>query len=305
MGGIAQAVAGSVQQKRQPLKQANAAATSLLNQGQQLAGKINTNPFEGDFLASTNPLINAGQQGTLAVGRRIGDVNGGQSLLNLANQTARGDFLSPESNPFLQQSIDALNSGVNRNFQESIIPQFNNLLGGSNSFDNARGGILGAQLAQRNQQAIAETTAGLLNQNLARERTLQQNAPALFQAGNAQSLVPSQILSNIGREQQSDTQNQLENQRLQFQERIDAPQRAALASLPFLQAAMGLQGGTTTQTAIGNPVTGAFKGALGGLSAIKGLTAEDGLFADNQFLSGNGGKILGALGGGLLGGLFN
>ena len=61
-----------------------------------------------------------------SAGQRAGvglDLAGlGGNILNLGQQTARGDFLDPNSNPFLKDTINfALQPAVSQ-FQNSVLP---------------------------------------------------------------------------------------------------------------------------------------------------------------------------------------
>lgn len=101
---------------------------------------------------------------------------------DLLGQTLRGDFLRPESNPFLQSTIEAAQRPLRRQFEEVTIPNLRSRFtasgqmiqpGGSSPFDRA------AALAQGDfLNASAEIATNITGQNFQAERGRQQQAVA-------------------------------------------------------------------------------------------------------------------------------
>ena len=134
--------------------------------------------FKGPFTAGlTGP-----QKGIL---NRVTSLAGGPSDLqnqgrDVLGKTIRGDFLSPNSNPFLQDTIDAATQGTLRNFKEIQLPRLQGGFtaaghtiqpGGSSPFDRA------AALAQGDTlNTIANIATNIASQNFQNERTRQADA---------------------------------------------------------------------------------------------------------------------------------
>lgn len=241
--------------------------------------------FPGQTVAPLSPYT----QG--AVDLQAGRALAGSPLTGAAQgqltQTLRGDYLSPQSNPFLQSTINTAIDPLIQNYQDIITP------GLTSQF--ARGGRFGGGLHADAQGRAAE---GLLNQignistNLAgqnyqqeRQRQIQGMlfAPQLAQQdyfdinqlGAAGSILDAQRQAEINAE-------------------IDRFNYGQRAPFDFTSEYLGIlntaPGGTTSTTQSGprpNPFTSALGGALSGFGML-------------------GGPVGGLLGGGLglLGSLF-
>lgn len=95
---------------------------------------------------------------------------------NLLNQTFRGDFLTPDSNPFLQNIIQSMQRAFTENFQLGS-DQLNSQFGLAGQPTSS--GTLGTNtrlLGERGLQGLNEQIGNLLFSNFQNERGLQQNA---------------------------------------------------------------------------------------------------------------------------------
>jgi hypothetical protein len=166
---------------------------------------------------------------------------------NLA--TLRGDYLSPDSNPYLKSSVDdAL--GMARS---SINSQF----GGDNFGNSAHQEWLG--------RGLGSVATNAYMQNYQQERQRQLGAQALAPTLANQDYTNLNALGQVG--QQQDTRSQAE---------ADAPWTA----LQRFQQLISGQGGGSSQTQTPyytNPAANALGFGLGGLSLYNGLN-QAGLF---------------------------
>ena len=81
-------------------------------------------PYAGPFNAAVNPLEREALDLTAGVGRSSLPwlTQGSQIGSDLALSTLRGDFLHPNSNPYLQGTIDAAIRPMTQQYKESILP---------------------------------------------------------------------------------------------------------------------------------------------------------------------------------------
>lgn len=199
-----------------------------------------------------------------------GTAAGGQELRNLGVATARGDFLSPESNPYLAGAIAAAVDPYREQLGQNVLS-----IGDVSSMSGAYGGdrstLLKAKALTGFNKAAMNTSAGMLADNYRFERGQQNNAGAILGQANDIMLKPGQVMSTIGDQQQS-----------WDMARIAALQDAPWAGLdryssilsqvtPYAtQRTTGTDTtvGTNTQTAAkGSTASGVASGALGGAAA--------------------------------------
>lgn len=215
------------------------------------------NAFEGQRFAD----LNADQMQGLDMTRQR--ALAGSPVMNEANRnleaTLRGDYLSPDSNPYLQntvnQALGDVTSKVNSQFA-----------------GNNYGGTAHQEWLGRN---LAETALPIYNQNYQQERGRQMQAN-LFAPQAAQSdYADLQALLGVGDVLQGQEQQGLDFGYQQFQQEQAYPQQQLDA---YLRAIYGYPGSETTApnpyqsnkaaSAIGGAAAGAgLGGALGGAAA--------------------------------------
>ena len=253
--------------------------------------------FPEQFTAGTSPLEYESLAQQEAIARQM--QGAGNSVLNLGQQQARGDFLNAESNPYFMNNLNASLRPITQEFTNSVLPQFNSqaissgAFGGSSARDMAFN-----QLASGYGQQMLDTGTGLAFDNYQRERQHQQNAGQLIDQGSLLNQISPQLLSQIGLGQRELAQRPLDEALLQFQESINAPFR------PLFPLASIIQGGdigSTFSTQVPQPsaLSSGLVGALGGAGA--GSQVAGAFDMGNQ---GTGwataiGTLLGGLGGGL------
>jgi hypothetical protein len=217
----------------------------------------------------------------------------------LGQQTARGDFLDPRSNPFLLDTINfALQPAVEQ-FTGSVLPGFESgaLQQGAFKGSSARDMAL-AQLSNQFGRNLLGTAGTIGFENLARERQLQQNAGQLLdQAARLQQLSP-EILSQVGAGQRELQQRLLDEQLLQFQESQQAPFRP-LGPLASIIQGTDIDTNLTQFAPQPSGLSRGIQGALGGAAlGAGGANLLCGVTGTQLGLGGLGG-LLGGLAGGL------
>jgi len=252
-------------------------------------------PFGEQFTAGTSPLEFESLQQREAVARQLEGI--GNPLLNLGNFTAQGGFLSPESNPFLMQNLDASLRPITQEFTNSVLPNFNSqaissgAFGGSSARDMAFN-----QLASGYGQQMLDTGTGIVFDNYNRERQLQQNAGTLLDQGALLNQLSPELLAQVGLGQRELAQRPLDEALLQFQESINAPFRSLF---PLASIIQGGDIGSAFSTTVPGPsaLSSGIVGALGGAGAGAGV--GDLMGGDYTGLAAALGGILGGVGGGL------
>ncbi len=271
-----------------------AAQRFLLNIGGPLAKSgILGEAFGGDFFAPINQLQRQSFEGQLQDARTLEESGFGRDTLALGQKQLRGDFLSPESNPFLRGNIDAAIRPVLENFEQTLLPSLRSGIEGAGAFDSSRRQLLESDLGGRVSNQIGDISSQLVAENFARERGIQQTSPGLLNVGASQFLLPNLLRSGIGGAQQGAEQSVLQNELAKFREQQEAVTRPGQAALPFLTAAAGSPSGMTQTSPGTSPLAG---GLQGGIGALGSLAAIPGIGFPLALLGGLLGGVGGALG---------
>lgn len=254
--------------------------------------------FPGPFTAPTHPLELASLYGRQGVGEQLAGT--GQGLLNLGQATAGGYFLSPQSNPFLAQTMQYAMQPAIAEYTGAVMPQFTSqaLQSGSYKGSSARD-MAAAQLANDLSRNLMGTTAAMGMQNLMAERQLQQGAGTMMdEAARLMQLSP-EIMAQTGEGWRALQQRALDEALLRYQEQIQAPYRPLMPLASILQG--GDIGATMTQmspaaSATSRGIAGALGGATTGATLANTLGQQGGYGAGITGLGGLLGGLAGALG---------
>ncbi len=226
------------------------------------------------------------------------------SALSGLGQTAGGSFLN--ANPYQQQMMEAATRPLTQQFSNQVLPGIASLYSksgryGSGAMSNALG-----QSTEAYGRALGDVTGTIASQQYQTERGLQQQAQAAqaqlaAQAPSmyAQQFLPSQTLMDVGAQREAIAAQPLQEQMQRFSYSQQLPYQQLAGYLSSVYGSPMAQYGTTTQTQ--NAPTNRAIGVLGG-AGLGGLLG----YGASQYLgmSPTAGAGLGAVGGGLLGGLF-
>jgi hypothetical protein len=232
-----------------------------------------------------------------------------QASLGQVGQTAAGGFLN--ANPYQQAMMEAATRPLTQQFSQAVLPGISSLY--------SRSGRLGSGAMERALgtateafgRSLGDITANIAGSQYQQERGLQQQAQlAQAQLGGlapqfyGQQFLPSQTLAQVGAQREAIAAQPLQEQlaRYQFQQQLPYQQLQGFLSSVYGSPMGGY--GTQTQTAPtyqnrgAGILGGALAGGLGGyaLGQIPGVSS----FFGSQYAA----PALGAIGGGLLGGLF-
>lgn len=268
----------------------------------QTTATNNTAPWSGAQGYITDYLSRAKQQSAQPwqqyQGRRIADITpehqlglamttnralNGSPDVNAARQnfqkTMNGDFMSPESNPWLKQNVDTALGDV----QTRVNSQFNK--------PGAFGGTANQEVLTR---ALGNTAADMYGQNYNNERQRQVQSQLFGTQLGQQDYTDAQALMGVGDINRGLQQDVINQQYGDWKEFRGWPQQQLDSYRQAVATGMGAgSSGTSTQQQPGykaNPLAGAIGGGTAGYAL------------GNAFGEGYGGwgAALGALGGGLL-----
>ncbi len=254
--------------------QTKAAQSQLLKFGQKFgldrSGELGE-AFGGDFFALFNKLQERVLGDQLLDASSLSNRGVGGDILDLGQKQIRGDFLSPDSNPFLRDTVDAAVRPVVENFENVLLPSLRSGIEGAGAFDSTRRQLLESDLGGRVSNQIGDISTQLFGENFARERGIQQTTPGLLASGTKQFLLPNLLRSGVGQAFQQNEQRGLQNELAQFREQKDAITRPGRAALPFLTAAAGAPA-DLKQTSPGvSPFSQGLQGGLGILDLFGGV----------------------------------
>jgi hypothetical protein len=184
------------------------------------------------------------------------------TIRNLAMDTAQGEYLSPKSNPYLQDAINMAQRQTQQQFEEETLPSIRSEAIQSGAFGGAREGLVQTQAAQDAQQQQADIATQMLQRNYEAERQRQMEAANLAaqaqqleQAGAQMRMAPATMLQDVGaqRAQLGQRGLQLQGQMLGVgPNRMAAPQPGPN---PYAQAIQGGLGAASTGLGIYNMAT--------------------------------------------------
>jgi len=252
---------------------AQPAAESLLARSTELSNAP-FNPYPGQRLA---PVTGEQEMGlNMTTNRALA----GSPVMNAASQNAvqtlNGDFLRPESNPYLKSTVDDAMGQV----QSRVNSQFNR--------PGAFGGSAHQELLTRSLGQVANDAYG---QNYAAERAAQQRMSALAPQFAQQDYTDAQALLGVGDVRRQANQDVLNMQYEDFMNQQNQPYKNLDVLANALRASVG--GGGQTITSAPNPYQpNRFANAIGGGLAGAGIGS---MYGNGQYAP------VGAAAGGLLG----
>jgi len=208
-----------------------------------------------------SPVVNAAQQQTL--------------------NTINGDYLNPQTNPYLQQTFDQAANRVTDAFSRGTAAQTDARFARAGAF----GGSAWNQAQQANQTALGDSLAGMaaniFGNNYAQERNRQQQAAQFAPNLAAQDYRDAEALLNVGGMQQQLGQQYLTDDASRFQQAQQYPYQQFQMFGSMFSPNFGMN---STQSYPGvSPLSGALGGALGGVGLYNSLN-QAGMFGGSGSL---------------------
>lgn len=193
--------------------------TDIFRQAQGAYDATPKDAFAGDLYAPLNAQQTAAQDYGLQLAQAFGGL--GDSLINLGTATARGDFLGP--NQYLQDYAGVVSDQAGRQFTQQISPAITSQAIAQGAYGGSREGVSQGLAAGEVSRATSDALTQMMANAYAQERQLQQGAGNLIQQGMSVAGAPAQILAGIGRENQQNTQAQLDEALRLWQMNQDVP----------------------------------------------------------------------------------
>jgi len=200
-----------------------------------------------------------------------------QNYNTLANQTAQGMYLNPQTNPYLAQTANTAAQGMVNQYMDATQPSIQGQFAQSGNFGSSAQAT--AQDAARYGlgQNLSSLYANIYGNNYQQERQNQlQMGSELPSLISSQFLAPSELLS-IGNQQQQFGQQALDTN---YQNAVNAnnwPTQAYQNLLGQIAPAVGTAGTSTSQTPNPYAQTSALNTALGGGMGLLGLAGLAGI----------------------------
>jgi len=203
---------------------------------------------------------------------------------NQLSKTINGDYLSPDSNPYLRGTYDAAAGRMADAYKIGTGAQTNAMAG----FGGAFGGSAQSELAGQQGRAFGDSLGSFANQlyggNYQAERGRQQQAtlaaPGFAGAQQQYGFNNANALQGIGAQQQALGQQYIADDYGQFQEAMQYPYKQLDVMASMFNPNLGR---TATSSQSFDPLMSAVGGATGGLGLARGFGLLGG---SNPFSSG-------------------
>lgn len=236
--------------------------------GQQI-GQRPLQLYPGQGVAGFTPEQMAGQE--MTVQRALA----GNPLIGQANQqlsrTMQGDYLRPESNPYLQANVNQALGDITRNYQQSVLPSTMAQFQRSGAF----GGSAHQEALEGQQRALGATMGNVANQmygqNYAQERQNQMAAAGMADRYGQAEYQDAMAMMGVGDMRQRQMQQMIDYDRSRWDQAWNYPQQqlnfmsGLISGSPYQQ-----QTGpnpnyvSPRQSALGGAMTGASMGSTFG-----------------------------------------
>lgn len=231
-------------------------------------------PYSGDMVANQTADTIAGQNAlrTAANGSISGIASQGQQAAGFG----LADVLNPQTNQYLQDSVNQSIQPIIQNFQESVLPSLRSGAGNAGQYGGTRQGIAEGLATDRLGQTISNMVSNRYSDAYDRGlQTFEKTLALLPQTAQLQTLQGT-TLDAIGQQNQQQAQNELSAQIGQYNDlqNLDANKLAA-----YQQLIQGNYGGQSSSTATGPgaPQTSWMANALGGAATGASLATSLGM----------------------------
>lgn len=212
---------------------------------------------------------------------------------DLALQTVRGDFLN--SNPHLDTMYDNAAGAVTRNYRDAIAPTLDSTFSRAGRFGSGAHQTAHGQAQEQLMGGLNRLSGDIYGNNYAMERGMQQQAIPMANIMAETDYNDMNRLMGVGQMFEGKDQQQIMAEMAKFNEE----QNRQYNNLSQYQGLIGGSYGSSAETrepggsTLGNVIGGGMTGAGIASSAAKAFGATNPWFG-----------VAGAVGGGLLGGLF-
>lgn len=222
--------------------------------------------FSGETVAGFTPAQLQAQEFATTQATQLGETL--PSTLDQILQFGTQDVLDPNSE-LTRAAIEAAIRPTTQNFLENVFPQLGSAAQAAGAFGGARQGIVESQTARDLNQTVGDISAKISFDAFQRGLDTFDRTAALAPQLASARFIPSDVLSQVGAQQQFQNQQQILAQR----EKFDFAQNeefARISDLTDIQSRLSggtgaiTQGGGSTTTGPGAPKGNVAQGALSG-----------------------------------------
>lgn len=237
--------------------------TSLLPQAQvtfeqQMADNV---PYTGQLAARPGETLLQAQDVTLGL---AGQVPGqAQPVTQYGQDVLAGEYLSAESNPYLQSYMQSAIDPLQQSLMEEIMPGIRGEAISAGGYGGSRQGIAEGQAIDAYLQEAGAITSQMSAEAYEAERARQMAAPGVVAQGMQLELMQPELMGQVGMQQQAAQQAILDEQYALWQMAQQQPWVPLQEYANILLPSAGL-GGVQTSTPEANPLGGALGGAATG-----------------------------------------
>lgn len=222
-------------------------------------GQVSRDPYTNDVVAQPNPIEQVG----IADGVQFlqGNEPDAATAMDNANLAASGALVSPDSNPFLQEVINAAIRPAREQLTEQVLPSIGQSFQSSGAFGGSRQGVVEGQAIGDYLNQVTDISAQLYNDNYVRELDRMFSSPQLMSQALNIGMAESQAYNQLGMQEAALDQRVLDNLLAQYEINQVAPFAGLGEASSILSA-----GGFSSSEASGPSRTGqnALTGAAGG-----------------------------------------
>jgi hypothetical protein len=241
--------------------------------------KTNNNPYTGEFIAQTGTDFDKAVESLRGIMPSV--AAGAQEFKDMGVAQARGDYLNPETNPFLKAAGEAAIRPVQQQFTELVMPNLVDRGISEGAFSGGSGqNELRARAGRDLSTVTSDTLAKMYADNYARERMIQQGTGSILAQGNELLSAPGHLGFAIDDKVRGSNQLGLDNDLQKYQMAQTAPWYGLGEAANIVNTA-GYKSSSGTQTAPNpnyvDPFTNALKIGLGAAATGASFFGSGGL----------------------------
>ncbi len=203
-----------------------------------------TTPYTGPYNVKPNQTQKDAVAATVARAPQLS--MGASGIRDYAGTLLAGDWLKPETNPYLSGMAEAATRGATDNFNRSVLPNLRSAAISQGAYGGSREGVETAVRAAEVDKNIRDTYANIYGNNYAREREFMSQVPGLYGAANELDLATPKALSAAGDQTYAWDQMLADEDLAKYMEAIAAPWRGVDKVSGIVNQLMGGAGNTTT-----------------------------------------------------------
>lgn len=239
----------------------NIYSNEYIPEGQNVPFTSRIAPQAAETLAGLNAITNRAIAGSPVT------ASASQNLYN----TLRGDYLNPESNPFLSSTYNQAARDITRNYLQSIVPQLSAAANRAGAFGGSSDVLMRGEAMRGLGESLSRTATDLYSQNYANERANQLKAMMFAPTMAAQDYEDFNKLLGVG-----DVRNQYQQALLDelygnWQQQSQYPYTQLDKLGQYLNAAIGNSGTSSSTSSQTLPQASLASRIMGGATSGAGL----------------------------------